>query len=106
VRQQKRELQSLNESHSDSLRTCPDQNPHLEGEELQAALAKLRPEQREALILVGAEGLSYEDAATVCSVPIGTIKSRVNRARRRLAGLLGIDNRAEIGPDDRTKAAL
>jgi RNA polymerase sigma-70 factor (ECF subfamily) len=39
-------------------------------------------------------------------VPIGTIKSRVNRARRRLAELLEINDRAEIGPDDLTKAAL
>jgi RNA polymerase sigma-70 factor, ECF subfamily len=106
MRKQKREISDSDGFYAGRLRTCPDQHAHLEWEDFRTALAKLRPEQREALILVAAEGLSYEDAAAVCGVPDGTIKSRVNRARRWLAGLLRIDDRAEIGPDSLTKAAL
>jgi len=62
--------------------------------------------QREALLLVGAEGLSYEDAAQIQGIAVGTIKSRVNRARTRLAGLLQIEGGHEIGPDRVMKAAL
>lgn len=57
--------------------------------DFEKALSQLVDEQREALILVGASGLSYEEAAQTCGVPVGTIKSRVNRGRRRLAELLG-----------------
>jgi RNA polymerase sigma-70 factor (ECF subfamily) len=56
--------------------------------ELRSALAKLPDDQREALILVGAGGMSYEEAAAVCECAVGTIKSRVSRARRALEGLL------------------
>jgi RNA polymerase sigma-70 factor, ECF subfamily len=51
------------------------------------------------LILVGASGLSYEQAAEVCGVAVGTIKSRVSRARSRLGELLGIESVSDIGPD-------
>jgi RNA polymerase sigma-70 factor, ECF subfamily len=56
--------------------------------ELRTALAKLPDDQREALILVGAGGMSYEEAAVVCECAVGTIKSRVSRARRALEVLL------------------
>ena len=55
------------------------------------ALASLTEEQRETFILVGDLGLSYEDAARAIDVPIGTIRSRLNRARARLRELLDID---------------
>ena len=58
--------------------------------DFRAALDRLRPEHREALILVGASGLSYDDAAGLCACPVGTIKSRVSRARTRLAALLAV----------------
>jgi RNA polymerase sigma-70 factor (ECF subfamily) len=51
-------------------------------------LAKLPDDQREALILVGAGGMAYEEAAQVCQCAVGTIKSRVSRARRALETLL------------------
>jgi RNA polymerase sigma-70 factor (ECF subfamily) len=54
------------------------------------ALAKLPSDQREALLLVGASGFSYEEAAAICESAVGTIKSRVNRARTRLSKLLSI----------------
>ena len=70
------------------------------------ALAKLPVEHREALLLVVAEGLSYEEAAQVCGVPVGTIKSRVNRARVRLAQLLAVEHAETFGVDQVTQAAL
>jgi RNA polymerase sigma-70 factor (ECF subfamily) len=56
--------------------------------DLARALRELPPLLREAVILVGAQGLSYEEAAIVCSVPVGTMKARVSRARRQLAAAL------------------
>ena len=53
-------------------------------DELRLALASLPEEQREALILVGAGGFAYEEAAEICNCAVGTVKSRVNRARTRL----------------------
>jgi len=50
--------------------------------------------------------MSYEEAAAVCKVAVGTVKSRVNRARTRLASLLDLTGEADLGPDDLTKAAL
>ncbi len=55
---------------------------------------------------VGAEGMSYGDAAVVCGVPIGTMKSRVSRGRERLSRLLEIADVEEIGPDQITRAAM
>ena len=57
-------------------------------DELRMALAMLPIEQREALVLVGAGGFAYEEAAAICDVAIGTVKSRVSRARRALQGIL------------------
>ncbi len=51
-------------------------------------LADLPPDQREALILVTVENMSYEEVAAICACPIGTVKSRVNRARARLESLM------------------
>jgi RNA polymerase sigma-70 factor, ECF subfamily len=69
-------------------------------------LAQLPADQREALVLVGASGFSYEEAANICECAVGTIKSRVNRARTRLAELMGIDSADEFGPDQQTRAVL
>jgi RNA polymerase sigma-70 factor (ECF subfamily) len=52
------------------------------------ALSRLSDEQREALILVGAGGFSYEDAAAICRCAVGTVKSRVARARKSLLSIL------------------
>lgn len=57
--------------------------------DLSRAMAGLPTALREALLLVGAQGLSYEQAATVCAVPVGTMKARVSRARRALGEALG-----------------
>jgi RNA polymerase sigma-70 factor (ECF subfamily) len=56
--------------------------------EVRMAMGMLPAEQREALVLVGAGGLSYEEAAAICGCAVGTVKSRVSRARSALAGIL------------------
>jgi RNA polymerase sigma-70 factor (ECF subfamily) len=77
-------------AHAAQLAVAPAQMDNLNLQDLQAALGKVDPDQREALLLIGAQGLSYEEAAMACGgIPVGTIKSRVNRARARLAELLG-----------------
>jgi RNA polymerase sigma factor (sigma-70 family) len=74
----------------------PDQEDRLAVQDVQTALARLPREQREALLLVSAEGLSYEEAAQVLGIKVGTLKSRVNRARTRLAELMGLVREAGI----------
>jgi RNA polymerase sigma-70 factor (ECF subfamily) len=59
------------------------------------ALRRLSDEQREALILVGAGGFSYEDAAAICKCAVGTVKSRVARARKTLIDILDGENRLD-----------
>jgi RNA polymerase sigma-70 factor (ECF subfamily) len=59
--------------------------------DLHRALLTLPPERREALLLVGAGGFSYEEAAEICECAVGTIKSRVSRARHELTKLLSED---------------
>jgi RNA polymerase sigma-70 factor (ECF subfamily) len=69
----------------------PSQESRIEFREFRAALAKLPEDQREALLLVGASGLSYEAAAQICDCALGTMKSRVYRARVRLAAMLSVE---------------
>ena len=85
-RKRRREVEDAEGNYAKTLKTQPAQNAHLEFEEFRAALDKLPQDQREALILVGASGFSYEDAAAICGCAVGTIKSRVNRARSKLSG--------------------
>ncbi len=83
-------MEDTDGSHAAGQITLPDQVEHLEMQDMSAALAKLPRDQREAILLVGVDGMSYEDAAKVTGVAAGTMKSRVNRARNRLAELLGL----------------
>jgi RNA polymerase sigma-70 factor (ECF subfamily) len=72
------------------LKSPPQQPSRVEFEEFRVALAKLPSDQREALLLVGASGFSYEEAAAICESAVGTTKSRGIRAsesqQRREAG--------------------
>ena len=105
-RRTKREVEDPDGSYAAKLRTAPDQQSHLEFEDMRAALAKLPLDQREALLLITAEGMSYEEAAAICGAAVGTIKSRVHRARTRLAALLHRDPAEATGPDRVIKAVL
>ena len=105
-RKRRREVEDADGSYADSLKSQPEQNSRVEFEEFRGALSKLPSDQREALILVGASGFSYEEAAEICGCAVGTIKSRVNRARGRLADLLAIESADDFGPDRATRAVL
>jgi RNA polymerase sigma-70 factor (ECF subfamily) len=103
-RKRRREVEDVDGSYADQLTSLPEQTGRLELDEFREALNLLPPEQRESLILVGATGFSYEEAAQICGCAVGTIKSRVNRARRRLAEILSIDDTSDFGPDRATRA--
>ncbi len=60
--------------------------------ELERALARLPLEQREAILLVGLEGLRYDEAAAILEVPIGTVRSRLSRGREALRKLMGMED--------------
>ena len=105
-RKRRREVEDAEGRYAETLKSHPEQTGRVEFEEFRAALAKLPADQREALILVGASGFSYDDAAAICGCAVGTIKSRVNRARTRLADLLAIDSVDDFGPDRATRAVL
>ena len=74
-------------------RSVPREEPSISAQQedrlaladLQRFVWQLPPLQREALVLIGAQGLDYEQAAAICNVPIGTMKARVSRARARIA---------------------
>ena len=68
--------------------TAPSQQAGLEFDDFRRAFRTLPPEQREALVLVGAGGFAYEEASAICCCAVGTVKSRVSRARRALQGIL------------------
>ncbi len=105
-RKRRREVEDPDGLFAARLATLPEQGARLDFQDLRAALAQLPAHQREALLLVGAEGLSYEEAARVCGTHLGTIKSRVNRARTRLAELLHLDSIDDLGPDRLVRGAL
>jgi RNA polymerase sigma-70 factor, ECF subfamily len=105
-RKRRREVEDVDGSLAESMVSQPEQAGRIEFRELQAALAQLLPDQREALILVAASGLSYEQAAEICGCPVGTVKSRVSRARTQLAALLSINSAEDLGPDRATRAVL
>ena len=90
-----REVQDTDGAYAQRLVVPGDQESHVDLEDFRKALAKLPVEQREVLILVGASGVSYEEAATICNVEVGTIKSRLSRARSQLVALLGWDAHAD-----------
>jgi RNA polymerase sigma-70 factor (ECF subfamily) len=84
----------------------PDQDAHLQFDEFRDALAQLPYDQREAIVLVGGAGVSYQEAARICRCAVGTVKSRVFRARERLAELMALDSPQDLGPDCAIQAAL
>src|SRR5215217_21671 len=101
-----REVEDADGSCAALLCSIPDQEARLDLEDFQRALMKLSADQREALLLIGAEGFSYEEAAGICGCAVGTVKSRVNRARSRLSELLCLDAEDDLAPDGVVIAAL
>ncbi len=105
-RKRRREVEDADGHMSAQLAVHPEQLGHMDLQDFRIALQKLPNDQREALILVGAEGFSYEEAAVIADCAVGTIKSRVNRARIRLTELLGLHASDEYGPDRTAEAVL
>jgi RNA polymerase sigma-70 factor, ECF subfamily len=106
MRKRGREIQDSDGIFTERMSVHPAQYGSLDMRDFQTALARLPFDQREAIILVGATGLSYEEAAEVCGCAIGTIKSRVSRARTQLQTELKISGEADYGPDETSSAVL
>jgi RNA polymerase sigma-70 factor (ECF subfamily) len=99
MRKRGREVSDADGALTVAMATHPEQAGKLDMQDFQAALAQLPDDQREAIILIGATGLSYEEASEVCGCAVGTVKSRVSRARTRLSEILGITDSSDYGPD-------
>lgn len=104
IRKSGREIQDSDGYYTERLSSHPGQHGAMDLKDFKVALDKLPNDQREAIILIGASGFSYEEAAEICECAIGTIKSRVNRARTRLAELLRIEGESDYGPDSASLA--
>ncbi|GJE43217.1 sigma-70 family RNA polymerase sigma factor [Methylobacterium soli] len=105
-RKRKREVEDADGALAGRLTSLPEQEIRVEMQEFQHALNQLPFSQREALVLVGAQNFTYEEAAEICGVAVGTIKSRVSRARMRLIAALDMNGCDDIGADALTRAAL
>ena len=96
VLRRRREVRDEAGEYAGALKTPATQDWSITMRSLQLALQQLPDEHREALILVGAAGLSYEEAAEICGCALGTIKSRVNRARARLLKIMDAADANEV----------
>jgi RNA polymerase sigma-70 factor (ECF subfamily) len=104
MRKKGREVQDVDGVFAARLATHPEQDGHLDLADFREALADLPDDQREALILIGASGFSYEEASEICGVAVGTVKSRVSRARTRLHEVLDVESENDFGPDRTSEA--
>ena len=100
TRKSKREVADPTGFFVEQLSEKPAHDGQLQLEEFRHAFKSLPDEQREALTLVGAGGFAYEEAAEMCGCAVGTIKSRANRARRKLIDLLQMNEEDEIEMTD------
>ena len=105
-RRLKREVEDADGIHAGRVAVHPEQHGHMDMCELKDALGQLHDDQREAVILVCAAGMSYEEAAEIAGCAVGTIKSRVNRARAKLSEIMCVASAEEFGPDAATEAIL
>jgi len=99
-RKRKREVEDADGGYAAGVMTPAGQESQLDMSDLRLALQQLPDDQREAVVLVGASGFSYQEVAEICHVPVGTVKSRVNRARHKLAVLLGHAPTLRAGDED------
>jgi len=106
IRKRKREVEDADGAIAAKVASHPEQHGHMDLTDMQTALMKLPVDQREAVLLVSASDMSYEEAAAICGVAVGTIKSRVNRGRSKLAELLKLNQGGEFGPDADFQAAV
>jgi RNA polymerase sigma-70 factor (ECF subfamily) len=106
VRKSNREVEDVDGAFAATLSEKPRHDGRLAMKDFEKAFAKLPLEQREALILVGASELTYEEAAETCGVAVGTIKSRVNRGRSKLVELLQMKENESLEMTDSATVAV
>ncbi|MEQ8827359.1 MAG: RNA polymerase sigma factor, partial [Parvibaculum sp.] len=99
MRRKGRELPDPDGLFADNLASHPEQYGKMDLADFKGALDQLPDDQREAIVLIGASGFAYEEAAAIAGVAVGTIKSRVNRARVKLQELLTVSGESDYGPD-------
>jgi RNA polymerase sigma-70 factor (ECF subfamily) len=99
MRKRGREVQDTDGAFTERLSVHPSQYGSMDLEDFKKALSQLPDDQREAIILIGASGFSYEEAAEICDCAVGTMKSRVSRARSRLQDMLKVSGESDYGPD-------
>lgn len=99
MRKRGREVQDVDGAYSARLGVSPSHDGRMDLADFRKALDALPADQREAILLIGASGFSYEEAASICGCAVGTIKSRVSRARLRLQEALAVSGAADYGPD-------
>ena len=95
VRRSVREADSIELSEAPQLTVQSNAIASLELRDLEIALGKLQPEQREVILLVGLEGMAYEEVAAVLEIPVGTVRSRLSRGRDQLRLLMGMEAKNE-----------
>lgn len=105
-RKTRREVNDTDGIYAARQSTRPDHDGRLALRDFRAAFAQLPDEQREALILVGASGFSYEEVAGMTGVAVGTVKSRANRGRRKLAILLHLEEDESLEMTDQATLAV
>jgi RNA polymerase sigma-70 factor, ECF subfamily len=105
-RRSKRELPDPDGKETSRIAVAPNQIVETVLCDVITALDQLVPDQREALVLIYVQQLSYEEAAVVAECPIGTLKSRLNRGREKLIALLRLDENEEICADALMSAVI
>ena len=101
-----RETVGLPEAVTAKLTTEASQEWSVQAEEVRRALNRLPEHHREMLVLIVMLGERYEDAAEICGCAVGTIKSRINRARNKLQEILGVSGEGDYGPDAHSSAVI
>ncbi len=105
-RKLKREVEDIDDIHTNNVAEKPAHDGRLQMNDFLKAFAQLPDKQRETLVLVGASSFSYEEAAEICGVAVGTIKSRANRGRERLAELMHLDDGDSMVMTDNATVAV
>lgn len=105
-RKAKREVADVDGAFTENMAEKPAHDGRLQMRDFRRAFNQLPDEQRETLILVGASGFSYEEAAEMCGVAVGTIKSRANRGRKALAELMHLEKGQSMELTDSATVAV
>ena len=106
IRKFGREVEDVDGAYAAKLVSKPSHDGRLRLNEVIAAFETLSVEQREVLLLVGASGFTYEEAAKVCGISLGTLKSRMNRGRNALCALLDVESGSDLEATDPVTMAV